>query len=71
MSRVYQRARLEYKKCKVFGDGYGGRLYHEVINNKTIRCCLGATNEPTEWSDICPECYDCPRYIKNIKETEQ
>ena len=63
---VESRWRIEYKKCKCFGDGYGGRLYHEVVNGKNVRCCLGATNEPTEWADICEECFECPKYIKNV-----
>lgn len=65
MSNTY--ARIQYKKCKVFNDGKGGRMTKESNkNNKVVTCCLGAKTEPTEWGDICEECKSCPKWINNI-----
>lgn len=64
--KPWERARLEYKGCKVFDDGYAGRRYVESINGKNVTCCLGATEEPTEWASICEECFECKKYIENI-----
>ena len=61
--------RIEYAKCKIFNDGKGGRRESVAYKNgRTIWGCYGATYEPTEWADICEECFDCPKYIRNIEK---
>ena len=63
----WQRARIEYKKCKVFNDGFGGRLYHEIDKNgKPARCCLGAYDMGDESQTVLNECRECKKYIQNI-----
>lgn len=65
----WPNARYEYRFCKITDDGYAGRLYREVINGKDVRCCLGMYVGDSEWPILFHECEDCPRYIKNVQET--
>ncbi len=59
---------IQYNGCKVFPNApRSGRMTEEINSKGEIeKCCLGATDEPTEWSSICKECLDCPKYIKNV-----
>lgn len=58
--------RIQYKNCKAFKDGKGGRLIQEIDKeNKIVYCCGGALEDPTEWANICSECLECPKYINN------
>ena len=59
-------ARIQYKACRVFGDGKGARIAHETDGNgNKIVCCYGAKTEPTDWGSLCEECKTCPKYIWN------
>ena len=66
MSRTYKY--LQYQKCKVFhNEAHAGRMTEEVNSKGEVEnCCYGATTEPTEWGDICQECYECPKYYRNV-----
>ena len=60
-------SRIQYKRCKVFGDGKGGRLTTEIDKNgNVVNCCYGANDNPTEWATICNECLSCPKWINNV-----
>ena len=62
-------SRIQYRRCKVFGDGKGGKIAHERnIYGEDICLCYGATTDPTEWADICEECHECPKYIRNFDD---
>lgn len=64
----WERARIEYKGCKVFNDGYGGRLYSERgENGEATRCCLGAYEGDPEWPEYCEACKSCKKFIDNVR----
>lgn len=59
--------RIEYKKCKVFNDGYGGiRTTEKNREGKNVVCCRGALTDKSEWASVCDECYKCPKYIRTV-----
>lgn len=61
----YQR--IQYKDCKVFNDGKGGIITNEIDKNgQIVFCCYGATNDVSDWADICEECRNCRKWIQNV-----
>lgn len=65
MAILYDR--IQYKKCKVFDDGKGGRLIQETdTNGKIVYCCGGAYEGGEGWESICDECFDCSKYIRKV-----
>lgn len=68
MKNDFSNMRLEYKACPVSETRYAGKLYIEVKNGQNIRCCLGMKVGDPDWPMLFAECYECPRYIKNVQE---
>lgn len=66
MSSKYEY--IQYARCKVFhGEKHAGRMAEgRNAKGEIVKCCLGATTEPTEWGDICPECLECEKYIRKV-----
>jgi len=63
----WEQARLAYKGCQVFRDGYGGRKTHERNKDgKVVLCCYGAYEGDPDWPEYCKECTKCPRFIRNV-----
>lgn len=60
---------IQYKACKVFpNETRAGRMTEEINSKGKIeKCCLGAIDDPTDWGSICKECFECPKYIGNVR----
>jgi len=60
---------IQYNDCKAFPNEPRAGIMTEEVNSKgkIEKCCLGATTDPTDWSSICKECFECPKYIRNVR----
>lgn len=58
----YKYTYIQNQKCPVFkNEKHAGRM---VEASDGTKCCNGALTDPTDWADICPECWECDRYIQ-------
>ncbi len=62
---LYQR--IQYQRCRVFDDGYGGiRTKETDVNGNTVVCCRGGYEGGPGWESVCRECLSCDKYIRKV-----